>query len=163
MMNKFFTLILIMIASTMNAQDGKAVTTKKTFSRTTAVEISIHAEVEKVWSILTNAADFPRWNSTITSLEGEIATGEKIRLVSTLAPDRTFKLKIKKMTPNEEMIWGDAMGKRTYTLQKSAEGVVFSMSEKIGGPLFPLFAGKVPDFSESFEQFAADLKAEAEK
>jgi hypothetical protein len=37
------------------------------------------------------------------------------------------------------------------------------MQEKIGGPLFPLFAGMIPSFDASFDQFALDLKNEAEK
>ena len=36
------------------------------------------------------------------------------------------------------------------------------MVEKIGGPLFPLFANMIPPFDASFEQFAKDLKNEAE-
>jgi hypothetical protein len=36
------------------------------------------------------------------------------------------------------------------------------MTEKIGGPLFPLFAGSIPSFDEVFERYAADLKKEAE-
>ena len=38
----------------------------------------------------------------------------------------------------------------------------FSMVEKIGGPLFPLFAKMIPPFDKAFEQFAKDLKKEAE-
>jgi hypothetical protein len=37
------------------------------------------------------------------------------------------------------------------------------MTEKIGGPLFPLFAKMIPPFDDSFEKFASDLKQEAEK
>jgi hypothetical protein len=36
------------------------------------------------------------------------------------------------------------------------------MTEKIGGSIFPLFARFIPPFDVSFEQFAADLKKEAE-
>lgn len=36
------------------------------------------------------------------------------------------------------------------------------MTEKIGGLLFPLYAKYIPPFDKSFEQFAADLKKEAE-
>ena len=36
------------------------------------------------------------------------------------------------------------------------------MNEKIGGPLFPLFAKMIPSFDQSFEQFASDLKKESE-
>jgi hypothetical protein len=55
------------------------------------------------------------------------------------------------------------MGNRVYTLSKNQSGrVVFSMAEKIGGPIFPLFAKMIPSFDKSFEQFAIDLKKEAE-
>jgi hypothetical protein len=36
------------------------------------------------------------------------------------------------------------------------------MTEKIGGLMFPMYAKYIPSFDESFEQFAADLKKEAE-
>ena len=112
--------------------------------------------------MLTNASDFSRWNSTVISIEGNINQGEKIKLKSTLDPSRTFKLKVKEMIPNQKMVWGDAMGKRTYTLEQKGNSTIFSMTEKIGGLMFPLFAKKIPPFDESFEQFTADLKKEAE-
>ena len=144
------------------AQNGQATTEKKTFSRTTSVSTSIQADAATVWGLLTDASNMANWNSTIVSVEGNIAVGEKIQLVSTLDPKRTFKLKVKEIVPNQKLVWGDAMGKRTYTLSPTANGVLFSMSEKIGGPIFPLFANKIPSFDESFEQFAADLKKAAE-
>ncbi len=143
-------------------QDGKAIMVKKTFNRTTTISQQINAEAAVVWSLLTNAKAFSNWNSTVVSIEGEIALGQKIKLVSTLDPSRTFKLKVKELIPNQKLVWGDAMGNRTYTLTKNAEGVQFIMSEKIGGPIFPLFASKIPSFDASFEQFAADLKKKAE-
>ena len=36
------------------------------------------------------------------------------------------------------------------------------MTEKIGGFMFPLYGKYIPPFDESFEQFASDLKREAE-
>ncbi len=54
------------------------------------------------------------------------------------------------------------MGSRIYSIERSGSGTQFSMSERIGGPLFPLFAGMIPSFDESFDKFAADLKKEAE-
>ena len=144
-------------------QNSKATTIRKTFSRTTSVSTTIQADPSIVWALLTNAADYKRWNSTIVSIEGEIAAGEKIRLKSTLDPKRTFKLKVKKMEAEKSLVWGDAMGKRTYTLTPNGKSaVIFSMTEKIGGPIFPLFANKIPSFDASFDQFAADLKKEAE-
>ncbi|MFK7925605.1 MAG: SRPBCC family protein [Bacteroidia bacterium] len=165
------TLILFLIISnTLNimAQDGQASTERKAFSRETSVSIRIEASPAIIWSLMTQASDFPRWNSTIVSMEGEITEGSKIALVSTLDPKRTFKLKVKSISPEQEMIWGSGAapffkGTRTYGLTKEAEGVyVFSMTEKIGGLMFPMAAGSIPPFDDSFSQFAADLKKEAE-
>jgi uncharacterized protein YndB with AHSA1/START domain len=142
---------------------GKATTIKKTFSRQTSIQTAIKADRAAIWALLTDAANYPKWNSTVISIEGKIALGETIRLISKLAPTRTFKLKIKQFEPNARMTWGDAMGNRTYELSEQGNGIVqFSMAEKIGGPIFPLFAKLIPPFDESFETFAADLKKAAE-
>ncbi|MEZ4592180.1 MAG: SRPBCC domain-containing protein [Chloroflexota bacterium] len=142
--------------------DGKAVTTRTMFSRETAVSTKIKADLSIIWSLLTNAADFARWNSTIIALDGTIQVGETVRLKSTLDENRTFNLKVKEMVPEKRLVWGDSQGSRVYLLTPGANGVVFSMTEKIGGPFFPLFARFIPSFDASFEQFAADLKQEAE-
>ena len=145
------------------ASDGKAVTTQKTFSRETAISTDIEADRSIVWALLTNADDYPRWNSTIVSIDGTIEKGEKIKLKSTLDAKRVFKLTIKEYDPENRLVWGDAMGKRTYTLKAAGSGLTsFSMTERIGGPMFPLFSRMVPSFDQSFEQFARDLKGEAE-
>ena len=140
----------------------KATTIKKTFSRETSVSASIAADSAIVWALLTHAADYPRWNSTVTSIKGEIKAGGSIELKSTLDEKRTFKLKVKEFVPEKRLVWGDAMGSRVYSLEKSGSGTLFSMTEKIGGPLFPLFAGMIPSFDESFDNFTADLNREAE-
>jgi uncharacterized protein YndB with AHSA1/START domain len=144
------------------SRDGSAATIKKAFSRETSIRIRIQAIPSIVWALLTNAEDYPRWNSTIISMKGEIREGGQIELKSTLDEKRTFKLKIKDYVPETTLVWGDNMGSRVYTISPEDAGVVFYMSEKIGGPLFPLFSRFLPSFDESFEQFAADLKKEAE-
>ena len=147
----------------MNQQTNpKAVTDKRIFSRETSVSVYIEAHPSIVWALLTHASDFPRWNSTVVSVNGEIKEGGTIELKSTLDEKRVFKLKIKEFVSEKRLVWGDSMGSRVYTLDKNSNGVLFSMSEKIGGPLFPLFAKMIPPFDRSFEQFAADLKKEAE-
>ena len=144
-------------------REGKATTTKKTFSRETSVSTTIDADPAIVWALLTHASDFPRWNSTITSIKGEIREGGTIELKSILDEKRTFKLKVKEFVPEQRLAWGDALGSRLYTLTRGDGGSThFTMTEKIGGPLFPLFAGSIPSFDEVFERFAADLKKEAE-
>ncbi|MEM8895915.1 MAG: SRPBCC domain-containing protein [Bacteroidota bacterium] len=145
-----------------SAQFGRASTDKKTFSRTTTNSQTINADPSVIWALLINAADYPRWNSTIVSIEGKINKGEKIRLKSTLDEKRTFKLKVKAFVPNQKLVWGDGMSERVYKLQPQDDQVLFSMTEKIGSFMFPLFANKIPSFDDSFEQFTADLKKEAE-
>ena len=151
--------------TTMNsmAQSGRASTIKKTFSRETSVSIDINADVAIIWALLTNASDYPRWNSTIISIDGDIRNGQKIKLQSTLDPKRTFKLKVKALQPEKRMVWGDGKGEGVFSLSNDKKGFVhFSMKEKIGGILFPMYAKYIPPFDQSFEQFARDLKKEAE-
>ena len=144
-------------------QQGKALTIKTTFSRETSISIEIKADAPIIWALLTNAADYPRWNPTVISIEGNIALGAKIKLKSILDPKRTFKLKVKELESEKRLVWGDGQGNRIYTLAKSdKEFVIFTMTEKIGGLMFPLYAKYIPPFDESFEQFASALKKEAE-
>lgn len=161
-MKQIATIFLLMLSLTCVGQNGKASTEKKTFNRTTTITQTIEASPTVVWNLLTNAAAYSKWNSTIVSIEGKIEEGEKIKLVSTLDPERTFKLKVKECAPEQRLVWGDAMGKRVYTLVKEGDATVFSMTEKIGSFMFPLFANKIPSFDASFEQFVADLKQAAE-
>jgi hypothetical protein len=147
----------------MTNSNGKATTVRKTFSRETNISINIKADSSILWALLTNSVDYPRWNSTIISIVGTIEPMGKIKLTSTLDPKRVFKLKVIEFQPEHLLIWGDAMGRRKYSLQRiTANETEFSMTEKIAGPLFPLFASMIPPFDESFEKFAADLKKEAE-
>ena len=143
---------------------AKANTIRKTFSRETSVSVDIQADPKTIWSLLTNAENYPNWNSTVISIDGKIALGEKIQLKSYLDPKRVFKLSVKEVEPEKRLVWGDAMGKREYKLTPTSNGQTnFSMTEKIGGPLFPLFAKMIPPFDESFDKFAHDLKTESEK
>lgn len=154
--------------SAHSPQDGVATTTKKTFSRETTVSRFINTKPQQVWAVLTDGSRWTSWNSTITYFEGHIKKGEKVKLKSTLDAKRTFKLKVSEMTPNERLVWKDGAapffkGVRKYTLTESGNGTIFTMTEKIGGLMFPMAAASIPDFKESFEQFASDLKKESEK
>lgn len=140
----------------------RAATTRRVFSRETRVEATLAAPPERVWSVLTDAREFPRWNSTVVSMDGEIRPDGRITLVSTLAPNRAFKLKVREFQQPRLLVWGDAMGRREFTLEPSGDGTRFTMSEKIGGPLFPLFSRMIPPFDEAFDQFVADLAREVE-
>jgi len=144
-------------------QSGKATTFRGTFHRETSVSIEIKADAASVWALLTNAPDYPRWNSTVKFIEGNIAPGEKIKLKSSLDAKRIFTLRVKAFDVEKKLVWGDNQGTRMYTLTQNGNGmVIFNMTEKIGGWLFPLYAKMIPPFDQSFEQFAKDLKQESE-
>ena len=145
------------------AQNIKATTEKTTFSRTTSVSTDINADQAIIWKLLTSSSDYPRWNSTVISIDGNIAAGQTIKLKATMAPKRTFTLKVKEFVPEKLLAWGDGQGVRIYSITANGNGSAnFSMKEKIGGMMFPMYAKYIPPFDQSFEQFAADLKKEAE-
>ena len=154
--------------NTMTA-NGKATSSQSTFNRVCSVSTNIHAKPEVIWGLLTNAANMPKWNSTIISVEGTIALGETIHLKSISDPKRTFNLKIAAFNPPTKLVWGDGAapmfkGVRTYTLTAKADGTTdFNMTEVISGFLLLMIGGSLPDFKPTFEQYAADLKRAAEK
>lgn len=153
----------------MTTSTAKATQTSRTFRMECATTINVHATPGRIWSLLTNTADFPRWNSTVTRLTGTIAQGEKLALEVPAAPGRTFKPKVVKLEPERTMVWSDGFapmfkGVRTFTLTPNADGsTAFSMVEVLSGVMLPMIKGSLPDFGPQFETYAADLKREAER
>lgn len=148
---------------------GRANKTATTFRSECGVAINVRAKPEKIWALLTNGADFPRWNSTVKSLEGEIAQGKQLALRVVVAPDRVFKPTVSELVAHERMVWSDGTapmfkGVRTFVLTAKGDGSTdFSMIEVLSGIMLPLIKGSLPDFGPPFEQYAADLKREAER
>lgn len=132
-----------------------------------SVRVNIRAPRAKVLALLTNAADFPRWNSTVKSIEGSIAEGQRIKLRTTATPDREFKLAITNVS-EAGMTWSDGMapmfkGVRTFRLDDKGDGTTdFEMREVFSGLMLPMIAGSLPDFGPVFDRYAADLKRAAE-
>jgi hypothetical protein len=137
--------------------------TRYTVSRT------ISAPLETIWKLLTDAAGYKAWNDAVLSVEGTIAVGSTIRLVSVANPKRAFKLTVVSMNAPREMIWADSMplglfkGTRTYLIERSETSTTFSMTEEFTGLLAPLITKSIPDLTDSFNMFADSLKIAAEK
>jgi hypothetical protein len=142
--------------------------TQRAFWMACGVEVNIRAPAEKIWSLLTDAQGFPRWNSTVTGIEGQIREGERLRL-SVPGTDRTFTPKVSGVVPNERMTWTGGFapifkGVRTFVLRPRNDGSTdFAMEERFSGLMLPLAKGSMPDFGQVFERFANDLKREAER
>ena len=147
--------------------NGKAAKTKSTFKMEVSVGITIAARPEKIWALLTDAANFPKWNSTVTLIEGQIAEGQKIK-VRVPVSDRVFNLKVTGVDPARRMAWSDGLapmfkGVRIFLLTARPDGTTdFQMAESFSGLMLPMIAGSLPDFVPVFEAYAADLKKAAE-
>jgi len=138
-------------------------------AKTYSVHRSIHASPERVWGLLTDPDGYTRWNPAVVSLEGHIAPGETIKLVSAVSPKRTFSLSVTELEPERRMVWSDGMplglfkGVRTFGLRSLADGrTEFSMEETYTGALAGLITRAIPDLTESFGQFADGLKTASE-
>ena len=134
-----------------------------------AASVAIRARAETIWSLLTDAAGYPKWNSTVAKVEGRIAPGEKVTVYAKATPGRAFPLKVTVFEAGRRMVWAGGMplglftGRRTYTLAPAKDGTVeFAMREEFSGLLAPLIARSIPDLQPAFDAFAADLKRQAE-
>jgi hypothetical protein len=151
----------------MNANQPNANKSETTFRQSCGVRCDVHASPDTIWAILTNAANYPKWNSTVTSLEGDIREGQQLKLRVTLDPKRTFTPRVTTLK-EKEMVWSDGFapmfrGVRTFTLTPKANGVTeFAMEEVFSGAMLPLIKKSLPDFGPAFETFARDLKRAAE-
>ncbi len=154
----------------MSTDGIESETNRSTFRLRHMVSAEIQAPPERIWTILTRADRMVEWNSTLTSIEGDIEPGGTVRMQVPEAPGRTFTVKVTRFVPNEEMVWREGnpvffLGVRTYSLtpkpDRAATG--FRMTEEFTGVLLPLITRRLPDFGPIFERYAADLKVEAEK
>jgi len=142
--------------------------TRRAFSLLCRVEITIDAPPGRIWALLTDARDFPRWNSTVTAIEGEIRDGQQIR-IHVPGTERTFTPAISNVVPDARMTWTGGFaplfkGVRTFELTPQPGGAtVFVMQERFSGLLLPIVGHTLPDFGPVFERYATDLKNEAER
>ena len=130
---------------------------------------TIEAAPEAVWAVLTDAPAYSQWDSGVVRVEGSIAAGEKIKVVSEANPGRAFPVKVTAFEPGRAMTWSGGMplglfkGVRTFSLTPGGVATTrFTMREEYTGPMLPLIWRSMPDLGPSFEQFARGLKAQAE-
>jgi hypothetical protein len=130
---------------------------------------SIDASPQAIWAILTDAPRYAEWDSGVTRVEGRLAPGEKIKVISEANPGRAFPVRVTEFPPDRKMTWSGGMpgglfkGVRTFTLSSQGGGATrFTMREEYTGPLLPLIWRTMPDLGPSFERFASGLKKKAE-
>lgn len=135
-----------------------------------ASSIVIQAAPEAIWQVLTDASAYPQWNTTVTRVDGTIALGQKVTVHAKVAPGRAFPVKVVAMEAPRRMVWSGGMplglfkGERVFALEpKAGGGVEFTMREDYSGLLAPLITKSIPDLQPAFDEFAACLKARAER
>lgn len=132
------------------------------------VEASIAARAEIIWNLLVDADGFPRWNSTVTRIEGQIVKGARIR-IHVPGTSRIFTPSVSGFEPRHRMEWSDGLstvfkGVRTFLLRsRNDESTDFVMEERFSGVVFALTRKMLPDFRPIFESYANDLKRAAER
>jgi hypothetical protein len=137
------------------------------FSMSCRVEVTIRARAERVWRLLTDAKAFPTWNSTVSSIEGDISEGQRLR-IHVPGTARTFTPIVSGVVPRERMTWTGGFapmfkGVRTFELKPRSDGSTdFAMEERFSGLMLPLAKGSMPDFGPVFSAYANDLKRAAE-
>ena len=128
----------------------------------------IQAPPDRIWAILTDAPGYSRWDSSVIRIEGTIAPGNTIKVISSVNPNRAFPVKVTEFEPGRLMRWTGGMplglfkGVRTFSLTPNGGTTRFHMREEFTGPMLPLIWRSMPDFQPSFDKFARGLKARVE-
>ena len=130
---------------------------------------TIRATPDAIWQILTDGPAYASWENGVVRVEGRIALGETIKVVSEASPDRTFPVKVSGWKPGTSMEWSGGMplglfrGVRTFTLTPGADATTdFKVREEYTGPLLGMMWRSMPDLGPSFATFAEGLKRHAE-
>ena len=134
-----------------------------------ACSARINASAEVVWALLTDAPSYAAWNPTVSRVDGQIAPGEQITVHAKINPGHAFPVSVSEFAPPARMVWSGGMpwglfkGERVFTITREGAGVVFAMREEFTGFLAPLIGRSIPDLQPAFDEFAAALKAHAER
>lgn len=134
-----------------------------------ATSVVIRGTPDTIWQVLTDAPAYPRWNSTVTRIDGTIALDGTVTVHAKVAPGRAFPVKVVALDAPRRMVWSGGMplglfkGERVFELRPNSQGTVeFTMREDYSGLLAPLITKSIPDLQPAFDEFAACLKARVE-
>lgn len=88
-----------------------------------ASSTTIQAAPEAIWRILTDAAGYTSWNTTVSRVDGLIALGERVTVHAKVVPGRAFPVKVVAFDAPIRMVWSGGMplgmfkGERTFELR----------------------------------------------
>lgn len=136
-------------------------------------EIFIHATPQKVWSILADFENHPKWNPFITSISGPAEIGKTIS-VFLKPPDgngMAFKPRVLAWDPNREFRWKGKLGipgifdgEHYFKLEDLGNGSTkFLHGEHFSGILVGVMGNILENTKKGFVLMNEALKAECEK
>jgi hypothetical protein len=136
-------------------------------------EIEINSSPERVWELLTDFKQYPRWNPFIRSVRGKLEPEAKleVRIQPSGARGMTFRPAVLKAERTRELRWlgrllipGIFDGEHIFTIEPIAENSVrFVQREQFSGLLVPLLWRSLNrDTRRGFVEMNAALKKRAE-
>jgi hypothetical protein len=151
----------------LERQDGKATTVRTTFRLAVTVTKLIDAPAVTIWNLLTDLRAQSAWNSTVTSIEGTVALGQRVSFRLPEAPRQTFSPKVVAFDESASMVWRLnrwplLVSERTYRLSPGPHASTeLTIAEVFHGLMLPLAAKSLPDVGAMFERTVKDLRAAA--
>jgi len=136
-------------------------------------EILINTDIAKVWNVLMNFDNYPKWNPFITSISGERKLGNRLT-VSINPPGgkgMTFKPNILTLEANKEFRWKGKLGingifdgEHYFILESVDKDITkFIHGEKFSGLLVTLVGKMLDKTQKGFQLMNESIKKECEK
>mmetsp|Transcript_3900 Transcript_3900/g.4497 ORF Transcript_3900/g.4497 Transcript_3900/m.4497 type:complete len:151 (-) Transcript_3900:1148-1600(-) len=145
--------------------------------REVITSITIKAPASKVWSILTDFAEYPQWNPFLKSLEitsegKELKEGSRLKVTMKLPGDSpmTFKPKVLVAEKGRELRWlgvtgmkGIFDGEHRFVLEEADGQTILTHGERFTGIFVGVFMSlKGKKVVEAFKSVNTALKERAE-
>ncbi len=132
--------------------------------------VLIAAPAEVVWAILVDGAAYRDWNPEIVGIDGSFAPSARVTAHVRLGDGAVRKVpqRVEVFEAPARMEWvgglpfGLFVGRRTFTVTRTAAGAAFRMHLQMSGPLSPLILQSVGDRQPEIDTFSAALKRRAE-
>ena len=129
----------------------------------------INATPQHIWDVLIDTDRYADWDPGMIRIEGRLALGERVKFFTKFSPEKAFPVKVTGYQAAQRMVLTGGMplglfkSERTHTLEPiDATRTKFHTEEIFSGLLLPLFGKQIPDLTDSFENFVAGLKQQAE-
>jgi hypothetical protein len=135
-------------------------------------QVVINASADRVWSLLMDFQDYPRWNPFLTSIEGVAEVGQSlaVRIQPPGSNGMRFRPKVMVAEPGREFRWKGQLvvpgvfdGEHYFVLQPTGPQVVLQHGELFSGLLVPFFRRSLDGTTkQGFVAMNDALKREAE-